>query len=104
LNPRSHVSRKQEIGPTLVKEGATIGANATIVCGNTIGRYAFIGAGSVVTRDLPDHALAFGNPARLRGWVCECGEKLDFKKGKRATCHRCAKVYRQKDDEIAIVS
>jgi len=104
LNPRSHVSRKQEFGPTLVKEGATIGANATIVCGNTIGRYAFIGAGSVVTRDLPDHALAFGNPARLRGWVCECGEKLDFKKGQQASCHRCGKVYQQKSDEIAIVS
>jgi UDP-2-acetamido-3-amino-2,3-dideoxy-glucuronate N-acetyltransferase len=96
MNPRSHVSRKQEYRPTLVKEGATIGANATIVCGNTTGRYAFIGAGSVVTSDLPDHSLAYGNPARVRGWVCECGEKLDFGQDATASCHRCGKTYQQK--------
>jgi len=105
MNPRSHVSRKHEYRPTLVKEGATIGANATIVCGNTIGRYAFIGAGSVVTQDLPDHSLAYGNPARVRGWVCECGEKLDFGQDTRTSCHRCGKVYQQKGkNEIFLVS
>ena len=75
-NPRSHVSRKHALGETLVKKGATIGANATIVCGNNIGRYSFIGAGAVVTRDVPDHALVVGNPARQIGWACACGEKL----------------------------
>ncbi len=105
MNPRSHVSRKHEYRPTLVKEGATIGANATIVCGNTIGRYSFIGAGSVVTKDLPDHSLAYGNPARVRGWVCECGEKLDFGQDTSTSCHRCGKMYRQKGkNEISPVS
>ena len=96
MNPRSHVSRKSEYLATLVKEGATIGANATIVCGNTIGRYAFIGAGSVVTRDVPDHALAYGNPARVHGWACQCGEKLDFKDDTETKCGRCGEVYQQK--------
>ena len=76
VNPRSHVSRKNEYKPTLVKRGASIGANATIVCGHTIGRYAFIGAGAVVTKDVPDYALVVGNPGRVTGWVCECGVKL----------------------------
>jgi UDP-2-acetamido-3-amino-2,3-dideoxy-glucuronate N-acetyltransferase len=76
VNPRSHVSRKHEYRPTLVKRGATIGANATIVCGHTIGRYAFIGAGAVVTKDVPDYALVVGNPGRITGWMCECGVKL----------------------------
>jgi len=76
VNPRSHVSRKHEYRPTLVKRGATIGANATIVCGYTIGRYAFIGAGAVVTKDVPDYALVVGNPARITGWMCQCGVKL----------------------------
>ena len=93
INPRSHVSRKHEFRPTLVKKGATIGANATIVCGNTIGRYALIGAGSVVTSDIPDYALAYGNPARPKAWVCECGTKLDFGQGKRAKCAQCGKEY-----------
>jgi UDP-2-acetamido-3-amino-2,3-dideoxy-glucuronate N-acetyltransferase len=76
VNPRSHVSRRHEFRKTLVKRGATIGANATIVCGHTLGRYAFVGAGCVVTRDVPDHALVVGNPARVAGWVCECGVKI----------------------------
>lgn len=75
-NPRSEIRRMHELRPTLVKKGTTIGANATIVCGVTIGQYAFIGAGSVVTKDVPDHALVMGNPAEQRGWVCRCGEKL----------------------------
>jgi UDP-2-acetamido-3-amino-2,3-dideoxy-glucuronate N-acetyltransferase len=76
-NPRAHIRRMDEVRPTLVKTGATIGANATIVCGTTIGRYAFVGAGAVVTRDVPDHALVVGNPARGRGWMCTCGLRLD---------------------------
>src|SRR5438093_10530381 len=76
VNPRSHVPRKDEYAETIVKRGATLGANSTIVCGRTIGRYAFVGAGAVVTRDLPDYALAVGTPARVAGWICECGGKL----------------------------
>jgi len=79
INPRSSISRKKEILPTLVRENATIGANATILCGITIGRYAFIGAGAVVTKDVPDHALMYGNPSNQHGWICECGYKLDAK-------------------------
>jgi len=73
VNPRSHVVRKSEYQTTLVKQGATIGANATIVCGVTLGRYSFVGAGSVITRDVPDYALVYGNPGRMRGWMCQCG-------------------------------
>jgi len=78
VNPRSHVIRKDEYRTTLVKRGASIGANATVVCGTTIGKYAFVGAGSVVTRDIPDYALVYGNPAKVRGWMCACGIKLDY--------------------------
>jgi len=99
-SPRSHVSRRGQFIPTLVKKGTTIGANATIVCGNTIGRYALIGAGSVVTHDIPDHALAYGNPARVRGWVCECGKKLDFGKSSKARCSQCGKEYTGLENEI----
>ncbi|PYR04221.1 MAG: N-acetyltransferase, partial [Acidobacteria bacterium] len=73
INPRSHVPRKSEYQRTLVKRGASLGANSTILCGHTIGCYAFVGAGSVVTRDVPDYALVVGNPARVVGWMCECG-------------------------------
>ena len=76
VNPRSHVERKNEYRQTLVKQGATIGANATIVCGVTLGRYCFIGAGAVVTRDVSDYAMVYGNPSRQRGWVCSCGHTL----------------------------
>lgn len=75
INPRAHINRMHEVRPTLVKTGASLGANCTIVCGVIIGRYAMVGAGSVVTKDVPDHALVYGNPARQHGWVCECGEK-----------------------------
>ena len=76
LNPRAHISRKHEYRSTLIRRGASIGANATVVCGTTIGRYAFIAAGAVVSRDAPDHALMVGVPARRTGWVCQCGVKL----------------------------
>jgi UDP-2-acetamido-3-amino-2,3-dideoxy-glucuronate N-acetyltransferase len=92
VNPRSHVSRKDEYRDTLVKQGASIGANATVVCGHTIGRYAFIGAGSVVTRNVPDYALMYGNPARQHGWVCKCGVKLALQ-GAEAMCQACGEQY-----------
>jgi len=92
MTPRSHVERKSEFRPTLVRTGATLGANCTIVCGNEIGKYAFVGAGSVVTKPVPDHALVLGNPARVAGWMCECGEKLAFK-DKNGSCPRCQKTY-----------
>ena len=78
INPRSHVARKDEYKQTLVKKGASIGANATIVCGVTLGQYAFIGAGTVITHDVPDFALVYGTPARIKGWMCQCGVKLHF--------------------------
>lgn len=99
INPRSHVSRRDEYQRTLVKRGASIGANATIVCGVTLGRYSFVGAGSVVTRDVLDYALVFGNPARLRGWMCYCGIKLGLRVAKNsdetATCRVCGRHYRK---------
>ena len=100
INPRSHIERKDEFQTTLVKLGATIGANATILCGNTIGAYAFVGAGSVVVRDVPAHALVYGTPARVRGWVCECGVKLLFNKRGRAQCIECAKEYTKQGDAV----
>ena len=94
INPRSHVERKSEYLATLVRRGATIGANATIVCGVTLGEYCFIGAGAVVTRDVPDFALVHGNPARVRGHVCRCGAKLPFADGERESrCEACGSVY-----------
>lgn len=78
INPRSHVERKDEYKQTLVKQGATIGANSTIVCGNTLGRFSFVGAGAVVTRDVPDYAVVYGSPAKVRGWACSCGLMLEF--------------------------
>jgi len=102
VNPRSHVPRKSEYLPTLVKRGASIGANATVVCGHTIGRYAFVGAGAVVTRDVPDYALAFGSPARVAGWVCVCGVKLAAGRTPPAEvlCSACGAAYRTVDDTL----
>ncbi len=101
FNPRAHISRKDEYKPTLVRKGATIGANATIVCGHTIGRYAFIGAGAVVTRDVPDYALVYGNPGKIGGWMCECGIKLEFDTfSKKADCGACAKEYIKSGDVV----
>jgi UDP-2-acetamido-3-amino-2,3-dideoxy-glucuronate N-acetyltransferase len=96
VNPRSHVSRKHEYLPTVVRRGATLGANCTIVCGRTIGRYAFVGAGAVVVRDLPDYALAVGNPARVTGWMCQCGVKIASGAEPPASvaCAACGAAYR----------
>jgi UDP-2-acetamido-3-amino-2,3-dideoxy-glucuronate N-acetyltransferase len=98
VNPRSHIVRRDQYQQTLIKTGASIGANAVIICGNDIGRYAFIGAGAVVTRDVPDYALVVGNPARIVGWMCSCGIKLDFAKCQEAVCTACGKRYLKKGD------
>lgn len=90
LTPRAFVERKDEFAPTLVREGASIGANATIVCGTTIGRYAMIGAGAVVTKDVPDHALVVGTPAKFLGWVSRTGDRLDD----TLICPRTGEAYR----------
>jgi UDP-2-acetamido-3-amino-2,3-dideoxy-glucuronate N-acetyltransferase len=105
VNPRSHVSRKDEFRPTLVKKGATLGANSTIVCGHTIGRYAFIGAGTVVTRDVPDYALVVGNPGRIAGWTCSCGVKLASGPAvpPQVACAACGSQYRADDGVLTAV-
>lgn len=92
INPRSAVSRKHDYRETVVKKGATIGANATILCGHVIGTHAFIGAGAVVTRDVADHALMVGAPARRIGWMCQCGERLPAGLG-ALRCVECAGAY-----------
>ena len=92
VNPRSEIVRKDEYKRTLVRRGASLGANCTIVCGVTIGEYAFVGAGAVVTRDVPDYALVVGNPARRTGWMCRCGVKLEVS-GERARCAACGAAY-----------
>lgn len=93
INPRSEISRKGCYETTLVRKGATIGANATIVCGNEIGRYAFIGAGAVVTKPVPDYALMIGNPARLSGWMSEYGHRLQFNENGIAVCSESGQRY-----------
>jgi UDP-2-acetamido-3-amino-2,3-dideoxy-glucuronate N-acetyltransferase len=101
-NPRSFISRKKEFRKTLVKRGATIGANATVVCGYTIGQYALIGAGTVVTRDVPDYALVYGNPGKVKGWVCQCAVQISFQDG-RAKCQACGKQYEKDPAGIRVV-
>lgn len=93
INPRSAINRKNEYAKTVVKKGASIGANATIVCGHNIGRYAFIGAGSVVTKSVPDYALVIGNPARQTGWMSEYGHKLKFDDQGFAECPESKEKY-----------
>ena len=99
INPRAFIERKDEYRKTTVKKGASIGANATIVCGHDIGRYAFVGAGSVVTRDVPDYAMVYGTPAKVMGYVCQCGGKLHFTDGK-APCAACGKNYQMNENNI----
>lgn len=98
INPRAHVQRKDQFRPTRVRRGATIGANATIICGVQLGEYAFVGAGAVVTRDVPDYALVMGNPARHAGWVCACGERLPDDAEPSCTC---GASYRLEADALA---
>jgi len=93
IRPRSSYPVNKKYIKTLVKTGATIGANATIVCGVTIGRHAFVGAGSVITKAVSDYALVYGNPAKLQGLVCECGEKLEMIKKEKYFCKKCRKDY-----------
>jgi UDP-2-acetamido-3-amino-2,3-dideoxy-glucuronate N-acetyltransferase len=100
INPRSAINRKSQYAKTLVKRGATIGANATIVCGNEIGKFAFIGAGAVVTRNVPDYALVVGNPARQTGWMSEYGYKLNFDSEKRAVCPESGERYRLENGAV----
>lgn len=97
INPRAFIERKNEYKRTLIKQGASIGANTTIVCGISIGKFSFVGAGAVVTSDVPDYALMYGVPARLHGFVCECGNKLEFQDG-TAVCLKCKKKYIKKYD------
>lgn len=103
VNPRSHVSRKDEYKATLIKRGASIGANATVVCGVTLGQYCFIGAGAVVTRDVPDYALVYGNPGRIRGWMCQCGIRMEFHlEGSQelAVCEQCGNRYVKQNETV----
>ena len=102
INPRSHISRKKEYKPTLVRRGATIGANATVVCGVTLDEYAFVGAGSVITKDVPAYALMVGVPARRVGWMCQCGERLADKNPD--ACKVCGTRYKQEGDRLRRVS
>lgn len=101
INPRAFIERKQEFRETLIRRGASIGANATIVCGHTVGKYAMVGAGSVVTRDVPDHALVYGVPARLEGYVCRCGERLLFEGG-IAVCPSCGARYELRENDSKV--
>jgi UDP-2-acetamido-3-amino-2,3-dideoxy-glucuronate N-acetyltransferase len=103
VNPRSAVPRKNEYQQTLVKRGASLGANCTVVCGHTIGRYAFIGAGAVITKDVPDHALVIGNPGRIFGWMCACGAKLasGATAPKASTCAACGSHHAVRDGQLS---
>lgn len=104
INPRSHVSRKNEYAETLVRKGASIGANATVVCGNEIGEYAMIGAGAVITKPVKPFALVVGNPARQIGWVSENGQKLHFDEESKAICPETAQEYRLVNGNVYKIS
>ena len=100
INPRSAISRKNEYMPTLVKKGATIGANATIVCGNTLGEYCFIGAGAVVTKNVPNYALIVGNPGKQIGWMSESGSRLKFNENGIAICKESGDNYNLQNNVV----
>ncbi|MBJ92917.1 MAG: N-acetyltransferase [Rickettsiales bacterium] len=102
INPRAHIERKHEFLPTRVGRGSSIGANATIVCGNQLGRYCMVGAGAVVTRDVPAHALVVGVPARQVGWVCRCGEQIEVA-AERAHCEACGDRYQQNETGLQLL-
>ena len=99
FNPRAFVERKTEYLQTLVKKGASIGANATVICGTTLGKYCFVGAGSVVTKDVPDYALVYGSPAKQHGWMCECGVKLN----NVLFCEECGKRYQETQQGLGLI-
>jgi UDP-2-acetamido-3-amino-2,3-dideoxy-glucuronate N-acetyltransferase len=104
LTPRSHWPRKNEFHKTWVKQGATIGANATIVCGSTIGRYAMVGAGAVVTKDVPDFALVYGVPAQQQGWVCHCGHLIGtLPDGTAVACDLCGSTYQLQRGQLEAI-
>ncbi len=101
VNPRSAIIRRDEYKTTLVKKGATIGANATIICGNTIGAYALIGAGSVVTKEVLPFALVVGNPSKQIGWVSEYGHRLEFDQNRKATCSESGEIYQLENNSVS---
>lgn len=103
INPRSAINRKNQYAKTIVKQGASIGANATIVCGHDIGRFAFIGAGAVVTKNVPDYALVIGNPARQTGWMSEYGHKLKFDQQGVAVCEESNERYQLVNGKVSKV-
>ena len=100
VNPRSAVNRRGQYDKTLVEKGASIGANSTIVCGNNIGRYAFIGAGAVITKDVPAYALVVGNPGRQIGWMSEFGHRLEFDSSNEATCSESGEKYKLTNGKV----
>jgi len=104
INPRSAVNRRDQYAKTIVKQGASIGANATIVCGHDIGRFAFIGAGAVVTKNIPDFALVVGNPAKQIGWVGEYGHRLSFNEQGIATCEESQQTYKLENNQVTRLS
>ena len=104
INPRAHIERKDQYKTTILGKGSSIGANATIVCGIKIGKFAFVGAGAVVIRDLPDFALVVGNPARQIGWVSEYGNRLNFGEDNTAICKESDQVYRIENKQVYKVS
>lgn len=103
-NPRSAISRRGEYSKTIVKKGASIGANATIVCGNDIGEYAFIGAGAVVTKSVPPYALIVGNPGKHIGWMSEFGHRLEFDENNEAICHESKEKYKLENNSVVKVA
>jgi len=104
INPRGFIERKTEFKKTLIKRGATLGANSTVICGVTVGRYALVGAGAVVAADVPDYALVLGVPARRRGWVCKCGTTLNgARDGQEITCSACGSIYHPACESLQVI-
>lgn len=104
INPRAAFPKGEKWIPTLVRRGASLGANCTILCGITIGRYAFVAAGAVVRRDVPDFALVAGVPAKVIGWMCQCGGRLDFTRRTQTTCQLCRRKYRKQRQRVDQIS